>query len=228
MDAIILAAGKGTRLRPHTETVPKPLLDVQGRPILDWIIGALPPVERLVVVVNYLAEQIENYLAKQTHIKNWVTVRQAEPRGTGDALMSCRAAIASSRVMVLNGDDLIGRADLANLATVPMGILAHPVDKPEDYGVIFRNPDGTLKRIVEKEKGLMPPQLANIGGYVFPREVFNLTLPLSPRNEYEITDAVSQLAAAGAFHVVAANYWLPIGTIEQWNAAQNADVIAAK
>src|SRR5215213_199478 len=202
MDCIILAAGKGTRLRPHTNTVPKPLLGVQGRPILDWIIGALPPVDRLVVVVNYLAEQIEDYLAKQTHVRDWAAVRQAEPRGTGDALMSCKDSVHADRVIVLNGDDLIGRADLAKLAAVPMGILTHPVNKPENYGVVFRNDDGTLKRIAEKEKGLKPPQLANIGGYVFPRGVFDLTLPLSPRNEYEITDAVTQLAAGGAFHVV--------------------------
>jgi NDP-sugar pyrophosphorylase family protein len=224
MDAIILAAGKGTRLRPHTETVPKPLLPVQGRPILDWIIGALPPVDRLVVVVNYLAEQIEAYLAKQTHVKNWTTVRQAEPRGTGDALMSCKAAIVSDSVMVLNGDDLIGRADLARLAAVPMGILAHPVDEPESYGILFRKQDGTLDEVVEKPKGLKPPQLANIGAYLFPKSVFDLTLPLSPRGEYEITDAVSQLAAAGRFMVVEASYWLPIGTVEQWQGAQTADV----
>ena len=68
----------------------------------------------------------------------------------------------------------------------------------------------------------------NVGGYVFPRRVFDLTLPLSPRGEYEITDAVSQLAATGPFHVVAADYWLPIGTVEQWNAAQTADVSKAK
>lgn len=228
MDAIILAAGKGTRLRPYTNATPKPLLDVQGRPILDWIIGALPPVERLVVVVNYLSEQIEDYLAKQTHVKNWATVRQAEPRGTGDALMSCKSEMKADRVMVLNGDDLIGRADLAKLATVPMGILTHPVDTPESYGIVFRNDDGTLKQIAEKPKGLKPPQLANIGGYVFPRSVFDLTLPLSPRNEYEITDAVSQLAAKGAFHVVAAEYWLPIGTVEQWQAAQTADLSKAR
>lgn len=228
MDAIILAAGKGTRLRPHTETVPKPLLPVQGRPILDWIIGALPPVERLVVVVNYLAPQIEEYLAKQTHVRNWAAVRQTEPRGTGDALMSCKGQITGDKVMVLNGDDLIGRADLAKLADVPMGILARPVDTPKDYGILFRNSDGTLHHIEEKPEGLTPPQLANIGGYVFPRRVFDLTLPLSPRGEYEITDAVSQLAASGPFHVVAADYWLPIGNVEQWTAAQTADVSPAR
>src|SRR5947209_1438854 len=161
MDAIILAAGKGTRLRPHTDDTPKPLLPVQGRPILDWIIGALPPVDQLVVVVNYLAEQIEAYLGTQPHVRHWTMVRQAEPRGTGDALMSCRGAVTSDRVMVLNGDDLMGRADLAKLAAVPMGILARPVDKPEDYGIIFRNPDGSLRELVEKPKGLPAPQPAN-------------------------------------------------------------------
>ena len=112
MDAVILAAGLGTRLRPHTLTIPKPLLPVQGRPILDWIIGALPPVDRLVVVVNYLAEQIEAYLKTQPYIKNWTMVRQDIPRGTGDAVMSCKSQIHGDRVMVLNGDDLYGSADL--------------------------------------------------------------------------------------------------------------------
>ena len=228
MDCIILAAGKGTRLRPHTNTVPKPLLPVQGRPILDWIIGALPPVDRLVVVVNYLAEQIDAYLATQTHVKNWATVRQNEPRGTGDALMSCKGQVTADRVMVLNGDDLIGRADLAKLARVPMGILTHPVNEPASFGIVFPNPDGTLARIVEKPKDVAPPALANIGGYLFPGSVFDLTLPLSPRGEYEITDAVGQLAAKHPFHVVEAGYWLPIGTVEAWEASQAADISPAR
>jgi bifunctional UDP-N-acetylglucosamine pyrophosphorylase/glucosamine-1-phosphate N-acetyltransferase len=227
MDAIILAAGKGTRLRPHTETTPKPLLPVQGRPILDWIIGALPPVDRLVVVVNYLAEQIEDYLRSQKHVRDWTTVRQAQPRGTGDALMSCKGAVRSDRVMVLNGDDLMGRADLAKLAAVPQGILARPVATPKDYGIIFRNADASLKELIEKPD-IPGPQLANIGAYLFPRAVFDLTLPLSPRGEYEITDAVSQLAARDRFEVIEAGYWLPIGNVQQWQEAQTADVGPAK
>jgi dTDP-glucose pyrophosphorylase len=85
-----------------------------------------------------------------------------------------------------------------------------------------------LNRVVEKPEGLTTPQLANIGGYLFPKSVFDLTLPLSPRGEYEITDAVSQLAARGGFQVVEAKYWLPIGTIVQWEAAQTADVSAVE
>lgn len=229
MDAIILAAGKGTRLRPYTEATPKPLLPVQGRPILDWIIGALPPVDRLVVVVNYLAEQIETYLATQRHVQNWVTVRQTEPRGTGDALMACRDGIQSDRVLVLNGDDLMGRNDLARLSSVPMGILAHPVEDPAAFGIVFRKEeDGTLEKLVEKPQGLPAPQLANIGAYLFPRSVFDLTLPLSPRGEYEITDAVSQLADQAPFQVVEAQYWLPIGTVDAWQSAQTANIAPAR
>src|SRR5205814_1409378 len=176
----------------------------------------------------YLAEQIEEYLGTQPHVKNWLTVRQLEPRGTGDALMSCKDAVTSDRVMVLNGDDLIGRADLAKLAAVPMGILVHPVDVPDSYGIVFPDAAGMLTRIVEKPRNLPAPQLANIGGYLFPKSVFELTLPLSPRGEYEITDAVGMLAEKGGFRVVQAGYWLPIGTIEQWEAAQSADVNPAK
>jgi len=160
----------------------------------------------------------------QKHVANWTTVRQDVPRGTGDALMSCRGKVDSDRTMVLNGDDLIGRADLARLAAVPIGILVHAVQKPEAFGIVFPKPDGTLERIVEKPVGLDPPQLANIGGYVFPKSVFDLTLPLSPRGEYEITDAVGQLAATGPFHVVESKYWLPIGDIDQWCWSQLKDV----
>src|SRR2546421_5383194 len=114
MDAVLLAAGLGTRLRPHTLTTPKPLLSVQGRPILDWTLGALPAeVDRVVVVVHYLAEQVEAYLRGQRHFARWETVAQDEPRGTGDALRRCRGVLRSDRFLALNGDDLYGAADLA-------------------------------------------------------------------------------------------------------------------
>jgi NDP-sugar pyrophosphorylase family protein len=224
MDAVILAAGLGTRLRPYTNDTPKPLLKIQGRPILDWTIAALPPqVSRLIVVTNYLAEQVEAYLAQQNHIKDWVSVRQEVPRGTGDALLSCRDASRGERLLVLNGDDLYGADDLALLASKPAAVLTHPVDEPRNFGIVFRHPDGTLAEMIEKPD-LDGRQLANIGAYVFPKSVFDIPLTLSKRNEYEVTESVDKLAKLAPFHVVEATFWLPIGTIDAWNAAQTTDL----
>lgn len=226
MDAIILAAGLGTRLRPHTLSTPKPLLPVRGRPILDWILAALPSsVSRLVVVTHYLREQVDDYLKRQHRFADWETVFQATPRGTGDALMSCRDVVKSEKFFVLNGDDLYAGSDLAALAGYPQGLLVHPVDEPRRFGITYLRADGTLDRLVEKPD-ISGRQLANIGAYLFPRTVLDLQLPLSPRGEYEITDAVSQLAAQGQFHAVEATTWLPIGNEEQWQRANQLDLDA--
>jgi NDP-sugar pyrophosphorylase family protein len=224
MDAIILAAGFGTRLRPHTLTTPKPLLLVRGRPILDWALGALPAeVTRVLVVVHYLADQIETYLRGQKHFTEWVVVPQGEPRGTGDAFRCCRDLVRSERFLVLNGDDLYGAADLAHLAGCSAGLLVHPVDEPRRFGIAFVRPDGSLEKLVEKPD-LDGRRLANTGAYLFPRTVFGTELTLSARGEFEITDYVSALAARQRVQPVEARFWLPIGTVEAWQKAQTLDL----
>lgn len=226
MEAIILAAGLGTRLRPHTLQTPKPLLPIQDRPILDWALGALPPaIERVVVVVNYLAEQIESYLRTQKHFPQWQAVRQEVPRGTGDALRSCRPHLRSDRFLVVNGDDLYGAADLARLAAFPAGVLVHPVDEPRRFGIVFQRPDHSLEKLVEKPD-LTGRHLANTGAFVLPRAVFDIDIQLSARGEYELTDYVTALAARQPVQVVEAAFWLPIGTVEAWQAAQQGDLSA--
>jgi bifunctional UDP-N-acetylglucosamine pyrophosphorylase/glucosamine-1-phosphate N-acetyltransferase len=182
-------------------------------------------VNRVIVVVHYLAEQMEQYLRTQRYFKEWMTVPQGEPRGTGDALRRCRPHVRSDRFLVLNGDDLFGAADLAALAAQPAGVLVAPVDEPKKFGIAFRKADGTLERLLEKPD-LPAPQLANTGAYLFPRTVFDLEIGLSPRGEYEITDYVNQLAARQPFHVVPSTFWLPIGTAEAWQQAQECDLDA--
>jgi bifunctional UDP-N-acetylglucosamine pyrophosphorylase/glucosamine-1-phosphate N-acetyltransferase len=205
-------------------TTPKPLLPVQGRPILDWTFGALPKeVDRVVVVVHYLAEQLEAYLRQQTHFKEWAIVPQGTPQGTGDALCKCRQQIRSDRFLVINGDDLFGADDLARLAACPAGVIVTEVQEPKKYGIAFLKPDGTLEKLLEKPD-LAPPQLANTGAYAFPREVFQIEIGLSKRGEYEITDYVSQLAARQPFQVVRSTFWYPIGDEPAWNAAQTMDL----
>ena len=224
MDAIILAAGLGTRLRPHTLTTPKPLLPVRGRPILDWTLAALPPaVDRVVVVVNYLAEQIEATCGGRSHFG---TGRRCagEPRGTGDALRSCRGQVRSDRLLVLT----------ATTCTAPPTSPRWPRSRPAcscvkspsrgNSGSSFTRPDGTLGTFGREAPDLDGRQLANIGAYLFPRSALDTELPLSPRGEYEITDAVSAVAARQPFFAVPARVWLPIGDEAAWRAAEELDL----
>jgi NDP-sugar pyrophosphorylase family protein len=224
MDAVILAAGKGTRLRPYTLDVPKPLLPVQGRPILDWTLAALPAsVARVLVVVHYLADRIEAYLRGQQHVRDWQLVEQAQPLGTGHAFRCCAAHLQSSRCLVLNGDDLYGARDLQALVQHPAAILVQPVPDPRRWGIALVRPDGSLERLLEKPD-MDGPALGNLGAYVLPAEAAQLDLPLSARGEYEITDAVTWLASRQRVEVVQAGFWFPIGSVEAWQQAQSLDL----
>jgi dTDP-glucose pyrophosphorylase len=102
-------------------------------------------------------------------------------------------------------------------------LLAQPVDAPEQFGIAFLKPDGFLEKLVEKPK-IPGPQLANAGAYKFPRSVFDIELTLSPRGEFEITEYVSKLALRQGVHVMRAKFWLPMGTVEVWQAAQTMDL----
>ncbi len=208
-----MAAGLGTRMRSATPKHFHPLL---GRRKVDWVVavgrelGADP---LAVVTTPQAVEEFEG-----------VTVAvQDEPRGTGDALRSCREQLRSDRFLVMNGDDLYGARDLAALAACPAGLLVLPVDEPRRFGIAFLRPDGALDRLVEKP-ALEGRHLANTGAYAFPREVFATELTLSARGEYEITDYVTALAQRETVRVVEARFWLPIGTIEAWQAAQEMDL----
>jgi dTDP-glucose pyrophosphorylase len=180
-------------------------------------------VDRVLVVVHYLAEQFDNYMQGQKHAAQWLTIRQEQPRGTGDALRACRPHIRSDRFLVLNGDDLYGARDLAALVRCSAGLLVHPVDEPRRFGIAQVRPDGTLERLLEKPD-LDGRQMANTGAYIFPRDIFEIETSLSARGEYEITDQVSALAARQPVAVVQANFWLAIGTVEAWQQAQSLDL----
>jgi dTDP-glucose pyrophosphorylase len=111
------------------------------------------------------------------------------------------------------------------LARCPAGLLVQPVDEPRRFGIAFLKQDGTLDKLVEKPD-LDGRQLANTGAYLFPRSVFDTELKLSARGEYEITDYVTALAARQPVSVVEAKFWLPIGTVEVWQQAQEMDLDA--
>ena len=228
MDGIILAGGKGTRMRPLTNGTPKPLLEVQGKPILEWaLMGLRPTVDHVLIVVKYLRDQIDAFMAQQTIFEQYTLVEQLpEPLGTGHALQCCAPYLRSDEFLVHNGDDLFGSYSLARLAAVPYGILTLLREDQSRWGVVVTNGDGRMVRLHEKPpEGTYPvPVQASIGAYKMDRSIFGYELPLSERGEYELTDYVSWLAQKRIVETVTADFWFPIGNPDELAAAQNIEI----
>ena len=230
MDAVILAAGMGQRMRPLTRHTPKPLLMLQGRPILDWSLLSLRGiVDHVLVVVHHLKAQIERFMGEQGHIADYTLVEQLpRPLGTGHALECCRSQLRSDDFLVVNGDDLYSRAALQQLATQDFGILSARRHDYHNYGVIVADDAGRIRRIDEKPPpGRYPaPAPCNVGAYKFQRAIFDYAPRRSQRGEFEIVDFVSLAARDHAVAVVDCQFWLPIGDPAALAAAQSVDLSA--
>lgn len=228
MDGIILAGGMGTRMRPLTNTTPKPMLLVQGKPILEWsLLGLRPLSEHVLIVVNYLKEQIAAYMAQQTIFERYTLVEQLpEPLGTGHALQCCAPHLQSDEFLVQNGDDLFGAQSMARLAASPLGLLTIPREEQSKWGVAVMDEQGRLLRLHEKPaEGTYPlPIQANIGAYKLNTSIFEYDLPKSPRGEYELTDYITWLAGHTIVQVIPAKFWFPIGAPPDLEAAQALDL----
>jgi len=231
MDGVILAAGKGTRMRALTRNTPKPLLKIQGRPLLAWSLRTLrPSVDHVLIVVSYLKEQIADFMQQQTIFERYTLVEQPQPLGTGDALRCCRDTLKDDDFIVMNGDDLYDAASIATLAQTPLGILTVEREDGSSYGVVVPDEHGNVRRLHEKPSpGAYPPPVKiNIGVYRLNRSVFDIPLTLSAqRGEYEITQYISEMAARQPVSIVDANFWFPVGTPEHLQQGQRLDLQSA-
>ena len=228
MDGIILAGGIGTRMLPLTANTPKPLLHLQGQPILAWSLLSLRGIiDRVLVVVHYLKAQIERFMARQHIFPDYQLVEQLpQPLGTGHALECCRPHLRGDHFLVVNGDDLFSRAALAQLAQHDFGILSMRRGDFDRYGVIVTDEAGHLRAIDEKppRDRYSAPAPCNIGAYKLTRAIFDYPLRKSSRGEYEIVDAVSLAARDHAIKLIDCPFWLPIGDPPALEAAQSVDL----
>lgn len=217
MKAVILVAGKGTRMEPITTDCPKVMLQVANKPILEHIVNTAidAGIEGFVFVTGYLEEQIREYFGDGS---NWGTsidyVSQKEQLGTANAIGYAKGHVGEV-FLVLNGDMLIGQEDLKALLLRPEEALicVKKVENPSDFGVL-ETENNKVVRIIEKPKN-PPTNLANAGVYLFRESIFqfiDLTKP-SIRNELEITDSIQMLIDSGApvGYSLLVGRWIDIG-----------------
>lgn len=210
MQCVILAAGKGTRLKPLTDTCPKPLVKVCGRPLLDHIVGALPSaVDELIIVVGYLGEQIRAYCGEEFHGRKVTYVEQVVQDGTARALWLCKDML-KGRFMFLFADDIHGREDLARATSFVRSLLVAPVDQPEKFGIVVRNPDGTLGLMIEKPEHA-PSNCASTGAMVLDTHIFEFEPQTPVKGEYYLSEVIERYSAKYPIAVVEEQIWIPIG-----------------
>ncbi len=220
MQCVILAAGKGTRMRPLTEHTPKPLILVCGKPLLQHIVEALPPeIDEIILVVGYLEEQIRAYCGSKFCGRNVIYVTQDNfSGGTGDALKKAEPHI-TGRFLFMYADDIHGAAALKTVVSYPYAMLAARSSTPSLFGVLELNADGTLAAIVEKPQ-VPPSNLINIGGMVLDLSIFSYDVPVSESGELYATDMVTAFAQDNQVAVVEQLLWLPVGKPEDIGVAE--------
>lgn len=225
MQCVILAAGKGTRLRPLTESTPKPLVLVAGKTLLDRIVEALPTaVDELIIVTGYLEEQIKAHCGEEFHGRKVTYIHQAEQRGTGHALWLCKEHIVG-RFLFMFADDLHGANDIARATSYTRSMLTLTTTTPERFGIVVRNPDGTLAEIVEKPEH-PPSNLASTGVMVLDEHIFEFPLKIEKNGEFYLTDVIAEYAKEYPVAVVEQSLWIPIGYPEDIDRAEK--ILAAR
>ena len=195
MQVIIPLAGKGTRLRPHTHLVPKPLLKVAGRPVMDWVMDRLKglDVTELIFITGHLKEQVEEFARARYKIPSRF-IEQKVQDGTAGAINLARPYVKGPVLIIFV--DTVFEADLTLInRTDADGIIwAKEVEDYQRFGVVVTDAQGYMTRIVEKPSTPIS-KLANIGLYYI-RAVDSLWKGIdhvlaSPANkgEWYLTDA---------------------------------------
>ncbi|MFA5032034.1 MAG: sugar phosphate nucleotidyltransferase [bacterium] len=226
MKVIIPVAGSGTRLRPHTYLLPKPLLMVAGKPIIGHILDKLkkdlhPFPDEVVFIVSYMADKIEKYIKENYSFKS-TYIEQKDPLGLGHAIWLTKDVVKDAPSVIIYGDTVF-EADLAGAVNTKtdacLGVKS--VEDPRRFGVVELDKTGIAKRLVEKPD--TPISNLAIVGVNFIKDTKlmlecieeNIKKGKTTKGEFQFTDAMQLMIDKGKkFNTFIIDEWLDCGTVE--------------
>lgn len=224
MKALILAGGKGTRLRPITFSMAKQLVPVANKPVIEYGIEAIREagITDFGIIVGDTHEAVEEALGDGSRLGVSITyIPQPEPLGLAHAVMTAREYLGDDDFIMYLGDNLLkssiaGLVEEFQIYEPAATILLTAVPNPQDFGVAELD-KGKVKRLEEKP-AKPKSDLALVGVYLFTKQIHDSIAKLKPskRGEYEITDAIQGLIDMGLdvrSHVVD-GWWKDTGTVE--------------
>lgn len=221
MKALVLAGGRGTRLRPLTYTMPKQMVPVANKPIIHYVMDQLRRAEITdvgVIISKETGESIEEALRENPWGFKFTFIMQEEPLGLAHAVLVAEDFLGSDDFIMYLGDNLIGesifnfRKEFEREKPDAL-ILLKEVDDPRNFGVAIVD-GGRVVKLVEKPKE-PPSNLALVGVYIFSPSIVEAAHKIKPswRGELEITDAIQNLIESGrrVLYFVLNSWWLDTG-----------------
>lgn len=231
MKIILPVAGKGERMRPYTNNLPKCLLPVGGKTIIDWIVEAtrsLTPTETI-FITGYKSEVMDRYLAGKPEWGKTRTVLQSDPQGLGQAISLALPYVNDDEPLLIILGDTLFDADLGCLIDENENVLyTYKVQDPRRFGVAVTGENGSILRLVEKPQEFVSDEA--ITGIYYIKDVRELRTALKylmdhdvrTRGEFQLTDALQMMIERGRkFRTAPMQEWLDCGlpeTLVQTNA----------
>ncbi len=210
-----MAAGRGSRMKPFTDTIPKPLIKIAGKTPIEHSIGNIvSEFESITFIVRYKKEDFKEYFSNSYKWINVHYVEQCEKKWTWAAILSLKWNI-QGEFIVLSGDDIYDENDIKNIINQDgYATLCKKVEKPENFGIFKVDNAWKALGIVEKPSDDRFGNLANIGIHKFDDQIFDIleSIPLSSRWELEITDLIEYYMKKWEYSVVEAQWrWITVG-----------------
>ena len=224
MKIVLPVAGNGLRLRPYTENVPKCLLPVAGKTILDWIVEdslSLKPTETI-FITGYNAEAVDSFLEKRPAWGKTRAVVQSNPQGLGEAISLALPYVDDDEPLLIILGDTLFEADLNILKSADQNILyTFKVEDPRRFGVAVTDPDGRITRLVEKPQEFVSDEAIVGIYYIKDTKVLKESLKylmdnnIRTKNEFQLTDALEMMLEKGChFKTAPVQKWLDCGLAE--------------
>lgn len=226
MQAIILAGGRGERLRPLTDTLPKPMLPVGGKPVLWHQIMLLKKhgIADIVICGNYLFDSIRDYFGDGSAFGVGIRyIRESEPMGTGGPVKLAEGLLRGSFVLMMG--DVMTNLDIAGLISFhemkagAATLVLRETDHPEDSDIVQLDSEGRVVRFFFKNENSKLGNLGNAGVFVFARSILD-HIPEGPCNLER--DVLAPLAAKEAMYgFVTSGYVRDMGTFERYGKVKS-------
>ena len=224
MKIVLPVAGNGIRLRPYTENLPKCLLPVAGKTIIDWIVdGALflKPSETI-FITGYKASVVDDFLKQRSEWGAVRTVVQSNPQGLGEAISLALPYVNDDEPLLIILGDTLFEADLSILDKATENILyTFKVSDPKRFGVAVTDKNGHIERLVEKPQEFVSDE-AIVGIYYIKdvkalKDALNYLMQndIRTKGEFQLTDALERMIQGGCkFRTAPVEKWLDCGLVE--------------